>query len=530
MESSSPLVKNAPPATTSQKKVPEVVVKDPAWWRGGSVPLLVLVMVVAAVDLAWPRSEGIGLGAALGCFLAINALLLLRRDFSKGEYWFLQGLACVNMLALFCSGHFINWFTCLILPFIVVMLPTTCNYAEKSVRYRNWWTFWVAKRSTGTQAGRFAALRSLLPLLICIVIGICCFLTFLVIFATGNPLVEQIFDIIADWWNKLLNFLHLSWDFWLHVVYWIIGFIWFGFYCFMRPVIVKLPNIPSAETSKSTGSTILPYLPLCVLLGVNAAFAIATSTDIAFLWFGKVPEGISQTAYLHEGATSITWAAVLAAALLVLLFRRNGVARRGKVSRLFGYILVAQTALLAVSVYMRLYHQIEDFGFTVRRLQAAEAMLMGLAGLVVLVFYMCCNGGFWQYAKICLGVMVLMLIVFVSYSPARLAGNLNLMYVNSHPHWNFSVEDFSIGRFDEKENLAFAEYVFNKAKAEGKLADENSFGALTEKKLHYAAHKIEERAAAGSWLNYNLNFHEDIPAAERIIGTPITIKLVESED
>lgn len=500
--------------------------KDPSWWRLGAVPFIVLVMVSLAADLAWPRTVGVGLGAGIGCFLAINALLLLRRDISRGEYCFLQGLACLNMLALFCSGNYLNWFTSLILPFVVVMLPSQKSYAEPGVHYRNWWSYWMARRSSVELKGRFAAIRSLLPTLICILIGIICFVAFLCIFASGNPVVMLVFETITAWWNNLLEFLHISWDFWLHALYWLVGFFWFGLYCFVRPAVggKNLPPVPPAEIKK--GSPALPYLPLCVLIGVNAAFAVATSTDIAYLWFGKVPEGVSQTVYLHEGACSISWASGLASLLLVLLFRRNGVARESVFGRILGYLLVVQTTLLAVSVYMRLYYQIGDFGFTVRRIQAAEAILLGVAGLVVLVLYMATNGTFWKHARICLGTMLLMLIAFFSYSPARLAGNLNLIYVNSHPHWNFALNDFKIGRFDENENLSFAEYAYNKAVADGRVLSDNTYG-LMESDLKAAAHKVERAVRDGSWVTFNLCLKEDIPAAERILGRPIVPKSVE---
>ena len=502
--------------------------QDPSWWRLGSIPFLVLLMVVAAADLAWPRPAGWGIGAGIGCFLAINALLFLRRDFTRGEYWFLQGLAALNMLALICTGSFINWMSSLVIPFIVVMLPTSNNYTDKQVVYRNWWSFWFARRVSKEKKGRFSALRKALPLLICILIGVLAFVAFLCIFASGNPVVQIVWETLVNWWNRLVDYLHISWDFWVHVLYWLAGFAWFGIYCFNR--IQKqepLPAIPSQPTP--AGTTLLPYLPLCILIGINAAFAVATSTDIAFLWFGKVPEGVSQTAYLHEGATSITWASVLAAGVLVLLFRPRGMARHSVAGRIFGYLLVVQTALLAISVYMRLYHQIEDFGFTVRRIQAAEALLMGLAALIILVLYMATNGAFWKYTRICLGTMLLMLIAFASYSPARLAGNLNLIYVGSHPHWSFTPQDFRINRFDVSENLAFAEYVHNKNKDTDPESDTRYY-ALNDEKLREAAQKVEKRASTGSWLTFNLSIKEDLPAAERILGRPITIKMVEQED
>ncbi len=508
-----------------------VTAEDPSWWRLGSVPFLVLLLVAAAADLAWPRDGGFGIGAGIGCFIAINALLLLRRDFSRGEYWFLQGLACLNMLMLTIFGSMVNWFTSLVIPFLLVLLPTCKNCiptkespTEPQKRYRNWWSFWFANRPTDKEKkGKFSALRTLLPLFICILIGIISFVAFLCIFASGNPVVELVWDTIVTWWNKLVELFHISWDFWVHVFYWFVGFLWFGIYCFSRP---KAHTAATSEPAPApSGTTLLPYLPLCLLIGINAAFLVATSTDIAYLWFGNVPEGISQTTYLHDGAASITWASVLAAGILLLLFRRKGIARRSVASRFFGYLLVIQTALLAVSVYMRLYYQIEDYGFTVRRIQAAEAMMLGLEGLIILVIYMATNGAFWKYTKICLGTVILMVITFISYSPAHLAGHLNMRYISSHPHWNFSLSDFNIGRFNVHENLNFAYYVYQHTTPSEVYSTEHF-----KQSLHQAAESVERKATEGSWLTFNLSMLEDVHAAEQILGRPITIKLVQKED
>lgn len=536
--STPPNLPKVPPAPAARPNIPNPnipapavpkVVQDPTWWRLGSVPFLVLVLVAAAADLAWPRSIGFGMGAGIGCFLAINALLLLRKDFTRGEYWFLQVLAALNMLSLFVSGDIFNWLASVVMPFFLVLMPSATSYTEANVRYRNWWSFWLARRRNGEEKkSRFAALRAMLPLLICILIGIIFFITFLCIFASGNPVVELVWNTLADWWNRLVKFLSISRDFWMHAAMWLVGILWFGIYCFRRPARFAAPQ-PTPSAAPATGSTMLPYLPLCVLLGINAAFAVATSTDIAFLWFGNVPEGISQTTYLHEGAISITWAAVLAAGVLLILFRRRGSARSSVASRICGYLLVAQTFLLAISVYMRLYHQIEDYGFTMRRIQAAEAMLMGLAGLVILVLYMARTGTLRRYAGICIGTLLLMLFAFGVYSPARLAANLNMTYLPSHPHWKFSFSDFRRDCFQVRENLAFAEFVYNYEMQQGaSRPEDNDFPHVNfQTKLHNAALSVEHRATRGSWLTFTLTTYEDIPAAERILGHPISLRMVK---
>ncbi len=505
-------------AAPAPKSPPE----DPTWWRLGSVPFLVLVMAAAAADLAWPRPAGMGLGAGLGCLLACAALLMLRKDFTKGEGIFLGTLGVINFAALLVSGNPFNWWCNLILPFIMVILPKRQEALRPGQNFRNWWSYWVSSRlkTAANDAGsRLAGLRSLLPLTICILVGASLFFAFLTIFATGNPVVNAVREWLADAWNSLIAYLPLSWDFLLHILYWFVGIVWFGIYTFRRPN--TDPDEPPAAQPKPAGSTILPHLPICSLIGINLAFFIATSTDVAYLWLGRVPEGISQTAYLYNGAASIAWASALAAGILIYLFRRTGSSRRSTACRLTGYLLVLQTFLLAVSVYMRLYYQIDAFGFTIRRIMAAEAMLLGTTGLAVLVCYMAGNGAFRQYAKVCLASMLLLLIAFSIYSPARLAGNMNLCYAPTHPHWSFSYTDFYSRHrpFKISENLAFACYVQEKTP--------NEFLAVA---IHKEAEKIERRAAKSNWLSWNFTFAQDAEAASRVLSRPVKIHLTGQED
>ncbi len=503
-----------PTPTTLPVTPPEV--KDPFWWRLGSIPFIVLILAAIGFDLAGPPFDGCGIGVGIGCACWSLAILLLRRDFSRAEACFLAAFALVSLVALGVSGNVVNWALAFALPLAMVMVPRAQD-AELAGRFRSWWGYWFALRKS-TSGGRWAWLRQILPTLITIFIGLALFIVFLIIFASGNPVVLLVWNTIREWWNALVEWLELDWDFARHLLLWFGGFLFFGFYTFNRPVEPKALPVPPAAEHVKPGRSLLPHLPLASLIGINLAFLVATSTDIAYLWFGRAPEGVSQTSYLHEGAASITWAALLASAMLIFLFRRRGSARRGRCTRVAGYLLVFQTFLLALSVYVRLFHQIGDYGFTPRRIQAAEAMLLGLDGLVILVCYMVCSGGFWKYTRICLGTMLLFFISFGICPPAELAGNLNLRFAPSQPHWNFSYKDFKPGCFLAEDNLAFALYV-SQHQAES--------SSLFEMKLKSAAKAVECRAAHEGWTHWNLSLARDIPAAEAILGRPIGVKEVE---
>ncbi len=464
-------------------------------------------MVAAAADLAQPEPFcGGGLAAGLGCALWLVAMLLLRRDFSKPETCFLGAFALITFSALTVSGSVFNWVLAIVLPLILLLTPKPQNPAETG-RFRTWWGYWLARRKAGAR-GRWSWLRQILPTLITVFVGVALFVAFLCIFASGNPVVLLVWETLCKWWNTLVEWLQLDWDFVWHLFLWFMGFVVFGFYTFQRPSEpAPLPRVADAPRAGSV--SLLPYLPLVSLLGINLAFLIATSTDIAYLWFGRVPEGVSQTAYLHDGAASITWAAALASAILVFLFRRKGSARQGKATRFLGYALVLQTFLLAASVYVRLYHQIDDYGFTTRRIQAAEAMLLGLDGLIILVCYMACSGSFWKYTRICLGSMLLIFISFGICPPAELAGHLNLRYAPSHPEWVFSTSDFSRSSFQIESNLAFALYVKERLPEPVQYFDD---------RIRDAAEDLVKQSKEATWRNWTLSRSRDLKVAEAILN------------
>lgn len=520
----SPVLPPAPPEgeSASATAVGDISAEllDPVWWRLGTVPLVALVLAAAAGDLLCPSLAshwGYGVGGGIGVLCWAVAVLALRRDFSHGEQWFLSALGCLSFSALLVSGSSFALFVFLLGSFVVTLCPSEF-LVPGGRKYRTWWGFWFASRRTRGYAGK---VRRLLPLLLSLVIGFVAFVFFLSIFASGNPVVLRVWKFVVDTWNSLAGMLRISWDLWIHALLWGVGVALFGLVTMARPFIRK--KEASVPPVKERGVSALPYAPLMILLGINLAFLIANSTDVLYLWRRVIPEGISQTTYLYEGASSIIWASALASAVLVFFFRRSGNARRGRVSRAAGYVLVIQTFLLAASVYVRLYYQIDDLGFTPRRVGAAEFLVFGVVGLVVLLSYMGRSGNFLKFGRLFLGVSVLLLVALCVNPPSKLAGDLNLRYAGSHPQWSFSPSDFGHGRFNVESNLEFADFV-NRQYCNRLQRN------VMEPQLVRAAQKVESRASLEGWTHWTLSLWRDVPVAERILGRPILARPVERED
>lgn len=510
-------------------------IADPAWWRTtGWVPYVVLVLAAAAADFCFPvwQSAGVsspGIGAGIGGILLVAAILLLRRDITRREQIFLVLLSIISFAGLLVSGNGICRLAVWTLPFLVILFgPGRKIPVEHGTDYRNWWEFWIERRYL-LKSGRWSRF---LPVLLSGLIGVACFVAFMCIFASGNPVVQMVWESLADAWSCLMGWLKIDADAWAHVVIWIAGGFAFALYTVQRPPSDVFRFQDEDEEPAVAGRRLLPHLPLMVLLGVNLAFFVATGTDIAFLWFRRVPEGVSQTAYLYEGAGAITWASILAAGLLIFFFRQRGSVRHTVVARGLGYLLLGQTLLLALSVYVRLYNQIEIYAFTPRRIEAAELLLLGVAGLGILLFYMIRSGSFLRYVRLCTGIMSMVALCFTVRGPAALSGDLNLRYTSVHPGWEFSMADFKPGCFDVRDNLTFALYVLEQEKksieTQGEDQDQVAMSCRLsqfEEELRTAALALESRWS--EWSLFTLKDAWDRRAAEIILGRPVGAPEVE---
>lgn len=509
-------------------------ITDPAWWRTtGRGPYVVLVLAAAAADFCFPvwQSAGVtspGIGAGIGGILLVAAILLLRRDMTRREQIFLVLLSIISFAGLLVSGSGICRLAFWTLPFLVILFgPGRAIPTEPGTDYRNWWEFWIDRRHL-LNSGRWIRI---LPVLLSGLIGVVCFVVFMGIFASGNPVVQMVWESLADTWCRVMGWLKIDADAWAHVAIWIAGVFGFALYTVPRPPDDVFRFQDEDEEPAVAGRRLLPHLPLMVLLGVNLAFIVATGTDIAFLWFRRVPEGVSQTSYLYEGAGAITWASILAAGLLIFFFRRGGSVRHTVVARSLGHLLLGQTLLLALSVYVRLYNQIEIYAFTPRRIQAAELLLLGVVGLGILLFYMIRSGSFLRYVRLCIGMMGLVALCFTVRGPAALSGDLNLRFASGLPGWEFSTADFKPGCFDVRDNLTFALYVLEQEKKvyeKGEDQDQVAMGCRLmqfEEELRTAALALESRWS--EWSLFTLKDAWDRRAAEIILGRPIGTPVVE---
>ena len=133
--------------------------------------------------------------------------------------------------------------------------------------------------------------------------------------------------------------------------------------------------------------------PQTVTIGLvvfNAIFAVQNLLDIGYLWGGaRLPEGMTYASYAHRGAYPLVVTALLAAALMLIVFRPSADQKQGRRNRVLVYIWIAQNILLTVSAAWRLKLYVSVYSLTRLRFAAAVWMLLVAMGLVWICAHFC---------------------------------------------------------------------------------------------------------------------------------------------
>jgi hypothetical protein len=156
------------------------------------------------------------------------------------------------------------------------------------------------------------------------------------------------------------------------------------------------------------------------LVAMNVVFAVQLILDSRYLVLGQaLPEGMSYAEYAHRGAYPLIATAIFAAALVLAVFRPNGIAQRSKLAVWLVLIWIVQNIVLVISAAWRLQAYAEVYALTRLRVAAGIWMLM-VAGCLALLL--------WRIARsrdnnwltgwaMGWGIAVLWLCSFVPFDP-----------------------------------------------------------------------------------------------------------------
>ncbi len=425
----------------------------PSFWRSSPATWLALILCCYGTDVLLSDAP-LGVGAALGVWFAAMAVLILRRDLPASVVIAIALGSVFNAAALVVQGAWWNAVLGLALLPAFLYLPRWRGASGDKAENKPslcWWNYWF-RRPEGYSKLPWGRI---LAWVVTLLIGLGVFCVFLNILAAGNPVVELVRAWLQEVAGTWLGWIRIDFSIFSSVVKWWFGFVFFGFLLF------PLRRIKAGEEKPPVPEKpFLPALPLVVLSFINVAFLIANGADLAFLWRGILPDGISQTSYLYKGVEALLWAAALAAVFLLGAFRSRGSVRASVPGKAAGYALVLQTALLAASVCLRLVRQVEAYGFSPTRVTAAICLLAGFALLVLLAVYMAGSGHFRRYWMRAAVVALFALSLIGLRTPKQMSGDLNLLLMDAHPQWRFTAADMEVFGVAQGENIPFALAVY----------------------------------------------------------------------
>ncbi|MEG2237666.1 MAG: DUF4153 domain-containing protein [Akkermansia sp.] len=413
----------------------------PSWWTSDKrILFLALLAGPIAIDLSFFFITNIGLGFALGNLLFAFAFLQMRIDYTPRERAIFLSCIGVQSLSALLYGGITTFFISFAIILIFNYIPRTdVTLSEKNpdleIRPMGLLRYWAHQLHSKAQGK-----NKYISLAFSLGIGLLVFFILSGIVALSNP-------IVAEYLQKVYNFIYerlahlLAWERLItHILLWIAGALFFTCLEKRRPYPCK-PK-PEKEKPVSTASA-LTGLPCIILLAVNAAIILSNGADLCFLWKQSVPHGVSLTEYLYHGTYGLMFVSAFALITLLIFFRHRGFARSQPYLRIIGYALLAQCVLLAIGVGMRLYFQMDHYGFTAFRIISFFILIAGMIGIWIVKDYVCKGGLFKPLLKKTVFTSIGFTFLLQIISPNFLAVQLNIALLDSHPHWNFTHYDLS---------------------------------------------------------------------------------------
>ncbi|MEO5681919.1 MAG: DUF4173 domain-containing protein [Chitinophagaceae bacterium] len=123
---------------------------------------------------------------------------------------------------------------------------------------------------------------------------------------------------------------------------------------------------------------------LISLVLLNGMLLIINIIDINYLWihFTYTP-AIDLFTMIHEGTELLIFSIVMAMLVLLIFFRGNlNFYKKNKWLRIGAYVWLIQNAVLVISVLLRDYYYIREFGLAYKRIGVLFFLLLVIAGLV----------------------------------------------------------------------------------------------------------------------------------------------------
>ncbi|RYU93685.1 DUF4153 domain-containing protein [Emticicia agri] len=228
------------------------------------------------------------------------------------------------------------------------------------------------------------------------IIPVIVFLIFLAIFKTANPvfsnMLDSTFSVFFQAFNQFFNTLSLP-----HIIFILFGA--FLIICVLKDwerakgihnfFVFKSPKTLIVSESINETSVKNEYKTALLLIGsVNILLLIINSIDIRFIWFnvgGDLKSAVELSQLVHEGTNLLIFSILLSIAILLFYFRKDlNFLPDNKWLLTASYIWIIQNGILVISVLLRNYEYIINYGLTHKRIGVVFFLVLTSAGLVLM--------------------------------------------------------------------------------------------------------------------------------------------------
>ncbi len=121
---------------------------------------------------------------------------------------------------------------------------------------------------------------------------------------------------------------------------------------------------------------------------VNVVTGIVNLIDLQQLWLGYSERTASELSqYVHSGTYLLIFSVLLAAGIVLFFFRRNlNYFKKSRTIKYLAYLWIAQNLFMVLSVGVRNYHYIHEYGLAYKRLGVVFFLAIVSIGLISLVY------------------------------------------------------------------------------------------------------------------------------------------------
>lgn len=308
----------------------------------------------------------------------------------------ISGLAVVFSYSAF--AIFINIVT-FVLFFGVILFPEIKSLPNALLMsfnnlFKSPAVYFASSEETGKKSGIFYHIWRFRIFLIPIIIVI----VFISIYASSNPIFNDLTVYIQDNISRTFNFIFDRIDGWI-IFTWILGF-FIATYTIAKFVHKKLAEKDQSASEYLTrirgrifGKSKLSVSlknewksAVFLLFTLNLIILVLNGIDIYSVWINFQWKGDFLKEFVHEG-TYLLILSILISIIIVLFFFRGNLNHfsQSKLLRILSYIWLAQNAILVISVGIRNFWYIHYFSLAYKRIGVIIFLLLTLYGIYTVI-------------------------------------------------------------------------------------------------------------------------------------------------